>query len=427
MYINSIELRNFRCFSELKLNFNERLTVVVGNNGAGKSTILEATAIAVGTLPSAMDGATRYTIKKEDAHYKCFELGSNVDVQPQFPVEICATGVVDGLEIIWQRNLNSTKSRGGLANAKALTTIAESYKERMQNGDKGLILPIVAYYGTGRLWAQHREKKFDVFEKNNRGNGYIDSLDGAANDKLMMKWFQKMTIQQYQRNQDIPEFNAVRMAMEQVFSAITGFSDVKVQFNLDTNEIDIVYRDNENGLVRIPVSQLSDGYKCTISLIADIAYRMAILNPQLLDRVLLETEGVVLIDEVDLHLHPSWQKRILKDLMDVFPKVQFIVSTHAPEVINSVRRECVVILKDKQAFQAIDETYGKDANTILREVMGVSTRPDDIIMLFEEFYSVLDKEEWERADEILEQLELKVGNNDAEVNACRVRLELEQL
>lgn len=193
---------------------------------------------------------------------------------------------------------------------------------------------------------EHREKKNDTFEKNNRSNGYIDSLDGAANDKLMMKWFQKMTIQELQRKQEIPEFTAVRTAMEQVFASITGFSDVNVQFNLDTGDIDVIYYDQNNEHVRIPLSLLSDGYKCTISLIADIAYRMAILNPQLLDKVLTETEGIVLIDEVDLHLHPTWQKRILKDLLDIFPRVQFIVSTHAPEVINSVRSDSVVILKD---------------------------------------------------------------------------------
>ncbi len=193
---------------------------------------------------------------------------------------------------------------------------------------------------------ERREKKNDTFEKNNRSNGYIDSLDGAANDKLMMKWFQKMTIQELQRKQEIPEFTAVRTAMEQVFASITGFSDVNVQFNLDTGDIDVIYYDQNNEHVRIPLSLLSDGYKCTISLIADIAYRMAILNPQLLDKVLTETEGIVLIDEVDLHLHPTWQKRILKDLLDIFPRVQFIVSTHAPEVINSVRSDSVVILKD---------------------------------------------------------------------------------
>lgn len=427
MFLKSLVLHNFRCFSDLKVNFNNRLTVVVGNNGAGKSTVLEAATIAAGTLTSAMDGLTNYGIKKSDAHYKCFDLGSNIDVQPQFPVEITAAGIVDGKDITWTRNLNSAKGRGGLAAAKELTAIAGVYQERMRSGDKELKLPIISYYGTGRLWAQHREKKSDTFEKNNRSNGYIDSLDGAANDKLMMKWFQKMTMQQLQRNQEIPEFAAVRMAMEQVFASITGFSDVKVQFNLDTGDIDVIYFDKNKEHVRIPLSLLSDGYKCTISLIADIAYRMAILNPQLLDRVLIETEGIVLIDEIDLHLHPTWQKRILKDMMNIFPKVQFIVSTHAPEVINSVKSDSIVILKENAVLPAADETYGKDANTILREVMEVSARPDDVRRLFEQFYNLIDKGEWNQAESVIEQLETEIGNNDAEVNSCRVRLELEQM
>ena len=427
MFLNSLVLHNFRCFSDLEVCFNNRLAVIVGSNGAGKSTVLEAATIAAGTLTSAMDGLTNYGIKKSDAHYKCFDLGSNVDVQPQFPVEITATGCVDGRDISWTRNLNSANGRGGLASAKELTRIAHEYQDRMRNGDRDLKLPIVSYYGTGRLWAQHREKKSDTFEKNNRSNGYIDSIDGAANDKLMMKWFQKMTMQELQRKQEIPEFTAVRTAMEQVFASITGFSDVNVQFNLDTGDIDILYFDNSNERVRIPLSLLSDGYKCTISLIADIAYRMALLNPQLLDNVLTETEGIVLIDEIDLHLHPVWQKRILKDLMDIFPKVQFIVSTHAPEVINSVKRDSIVLLKDNAVYPAADETYGKDANTILREIMEVSARPDDIRNLFELFYNLLDKGEWSRAEAVIDQLEDAVGNNDAEVNSCRVRLELEQM
>lgn len=427
MFLKTITLHNFRCFSDLEVNFNNRLTVVVGNNGAGKSTVLEAAAIAAGTLTAAMDGLTNYGIKKSDAHYKCFELGSNVDVQPQFPVEITAVGDIDGKEVAWSRSLNSAKGRGSLASAKELTAIAGKYQERMRRGDKDLILPIISYYGTGRLWEQHREKKDDTFEKNNRSNGYTDSLDGAANDNLMLKWFQKMTIQQLQRGQEIPEFTAVRMALEQVFASITGCSDVKVQFNLDMNEIDVLYFDTNNVHVRIPISQLSDGYKCTISLIADIAYRMAILNPQLLDKVLIETEGIVLIDEIDLHLHPAWQKRILKDLLEIFPKVQFIVSTHAPEVINSVKSDSVVILKNNGILPVADETYGKDANTILREVMEVAARPDDVKILFEQFYDLLDKCDWVQAGAVIEKLESIVGNNDAEVNACRVRLELEQM
>lgn len=427
MFLESMVLRNFRCFSEINIQFNNRLTVVVGNNGAGKSAILEAATIAAGTLTSAMDGLTNFGIKKEDAHYKCYDLGSNIDVQPQFPVGIHAVGTIEGQTIEWERCLNSAKGRCGFAGAKQLTAIAGEYQKRIRRGDSRLKLPIVSYYGTGRLWAQHKEKKADTFEKNTRTNGYIDSLDGAANDKLMMKWFQKMTMQQLQRGEEIPEFTAVRKAMEHVYASITGYDDVKVQFNLDTGSIDVICHDAKGECLRIPISQLSDGYKCTISLIADIAYRMAILNPQLLENVLVETEGIVLIDEVDLHLHPSWQKRILKDLMEVFPKVQFVVSTHAPEVINSVKQDAVIILHENTVCYAADETYGKDANTILREIMGVVSRPDRIKEMFDTFYHSIDQADWTKAEQILTELESEVGNNDAELNSCRVQLALEMM
>lgn len=111
---------------------------------------MKAAAIAAGTLTSAMDGLTNYGIKKSDAHYKYFDLGSNVDVQPQFPVEITASGMPDGKEISWTRNLNTANSRGGFASAKELTAISHRYQERMRNGDKELKLPIISYYGTGR-------------------------------------------------------------------------------------------------------------------------------------------------------------------------------------------------------------------------------------------------------------------------------------
>lgn len=159
MFLNSIVLHNFRRFEKLEVYFRNRLSVIVGGNGTGKSTILEATAIAAGTLTSAMDGLTNYGIKKDDAHYKYFDIGSVVDVQSQFPVEIFAEGTINEKNVKWARTLNSAKGRGSLANAKEITAIAAEYQDRMRNGDISLKLPIISYYGTGRLWDQHREKR----------------------------------------------------------------------------------------------------------------------------------------------------------------------------------------------------------------------------------------------------------------------------
>ena len=128
------------------------------------------------------------------------------------------------------------------------------------------------------------------------------------------------------------------------------------------------------------VHRNSQWMKNTLSMIGDIAYRMAVLNPTLGDQVLEKTPGVVLIDEIDLHLHPQWQQTILSDLHAIFPEIQFIVSSHAPAVINSVPREQIRILDHGEIYMPAAQTYGRDANSILREVMNVSDR---ILVMYE--------------------------------------------
>jgi len=418
-----LSLKNFRCFEKFDIEFHDKLTVIVGVNGSGKSTILEAAAISAGTLTTAFDGMTNYSIKKEDAHFKYFDVGSGVDVQSQYPVEISAVGEIDGENISWKRVLNKSTGRNSMASARDLTSVSEDYQQRLRNGDTTLVLPLIAYYGTGRLWAQHREKKDDTFSKNTRTNGYIDALDGAANNKLMMKWFQKMTVQQYQRNGNIPEFTVVCRAIEKCVASVTGYTDVSVEYNLDTDDLDLIYT-VENERKRMPLSRLSDGYKCTISLIADIAYRMALLNPQLLSDVLEKTNGIVLIDEIDLHLHPQWQKRILSDLTDIFPNIQFIVSTHAPSVINSVRSENLILLDDGRARKPQGEVYGKDTNTIIKGIMQSAERPEAVRKLFEKFYYSIENQDLVSAKNIIHKIEILIGNDDSELAGCYVKLRL---
>ena len=197
--------------------------------------------------------------------------------------------------------------------------------------------------------------------------------------------------------------------------------------NLDTDEIEVIYRDDKEGITKLPLNQLSDGYKSTISLIADIAYRMAVLNPQLCERVLEETEGIVLLDEVDLHLHPAWQQRVIYDLTNIFPKVQFIVSTHAPAVINSVKSENLVILRDNRAMSVDNQVYGKDIKSVLNEIMGVTERPPEVSKLFENFYLKLSDHEFDLAEQTLDQLDELRGYHDPEVVGCRVKLKLERI
>lgn len=426
MQINSIEIKNFRCFEHFEAKFNRELTVIVGNNGSGKSTLLDAVSIAIGTFLAGFDGMSSPGISKDDALNKCYDMGSVVELQPQFPVSISAFGVIGGTPIAWKRELRSAEGKTTVVDAKEMTALSTVLQDQVRNGEKPL-LPLISYYGTGRLWAQKREKKSSELMKFNRQMGYVDCLDAASNEKMMRKWFEKMTLQSATNGTQAPELSAVKSAIIQCFQGITGFNDVDVQFNLDTHELDILYRDGTSERERYPMKELSDGYKNTLSMVADIAYRMAVLNPWLLDNVLKETTGIVLIDEIDLHLHPQWQQRIIGDLRAIFPKIQFIVSTHAPLVINSVKKENLLILTDQQAVEPQNEVFGRDANAILSSVMGASERPSEIKQMFQSVYDAIDEQRYDDAALTLQQIEDKIGSADPELTSAQVSLELERM
>ena len=290
------------------------------------------------------------------------------------------------------------------------------------NGNTATILPLVSYYGTGRLWSQKKEKKdSESIMRFRRQSGYIDCLSAVSNEKLMLKWFEKMTIQEAQKKAILPELKAVRQAISMCFAKITGTDDADVQFNLDTHRLDIITKEGDKQEI-IPMSFLGDGYKGALGMIGDIAYRMAILNPQLLDNV-LQTPGVVLIDEVDLHLHPKWQQRILGDLTEIFPNVQFIVSTHAPMVINSVRKENIIMLiPGKMATNPPVEVYGNDASSILCSVQETTTKPVKVQKMFDEFYKVLEEKDLEKANKCLKDLENLIGEANPDLVSAQAAL-----
>lgn len=431
MIIESIALKNYRCFEDIEMTFHEKLTVIVGDNGSGKTSILEGLAVSLGTMFTGLDGLGGISINKTDARLKTYLMGESEDVQPQYPVEITTVGDMDGQTIIWKRALLGENGRTVIKDAKDMIDIARSYQKRLREGDSTLVLPIIAYYSTRRLWDYHREKQMDTFKDNTKTNGYIDSLDGTANIKLMMNWFKKKTLQRMQKKseglREFVELLVVYRAMAKCCECISGYKGVTFNYNLDTNEIEYLYI-NENKLqMSIPLSQMSDGYKNTVSLIADIAYRMAVLNPQLGMNVIEQTDGVILIDEVDLHLHPAWQHRILGDLQEIFPRVQFIVTTHAPAVISSAKSENLVILKNYKVIDANVEIYGNDANSILKDIMGVSERNPVIADLFSQFDSLLNDRKYDDAEKILDEIDGKRDYHDKEVAADRVKLKLERI
>ena len=257
---------------------------------------------------------------------KAYDYGGSDDVAAQYPVVVQATGDFGTLHsCAWSRALTGPKSKTTVNEAKNIIDFGKKVQDSVREGNRDLILPIIAYYGTGRLWDYHRDLGKDAGNNvSARTNGYKNCLDGTANIKLMLHWFEKKTIQSFRKqNSEEPDYTlpTVLNAIEKCFQRASDSKSVRVQYNFDTKSLEVIFEDSHQKVMRMSFDQLSDGYKGAVSLIADIAYRMATLNPQLKDRVLSDTHGIVLIDEVDLHLHPSWQKNIIDDLTTIFPKV----------------------------------------------------------------------------------------------------------
>ena len=435
MKLKKVKIINYRCFKEAEIDFDEHTTLIVGKNGAGKTAILDAVAVAISTFLLGIDVGVSRSISKDDARYEFHDLDGTVDPQHQFPVNIESIGdILDNYNVKWVRSLNSESGNTTVKEARELTNISKSVQNRIMTGDKSLNLPLISYYGTGRLYAQKKEKKnIKSLTEFKRQVGYVDCMAAESNEKLMLNWFQIQTLKSLQEQQRTGKvekpllLKTVESAICKCFERISGSKNADIVFDLDTHRLVLNFESGDGSLQKFAMDEMSDGYKNTLSMIGDIAYRMAVLNPMLGDKVLEETSGVVMIDEIDLHLHPQWQQTIISDLNTIFPKIQFIVSSNAPAVINSVAKEQIRILDNGGIYMPAAQTYGRDANSILREVMKVSERPTDIKQRMNLFYSYMDENNYKEADKVLTEIEAIVGATDPDIAAARTSLDLEKI
>lgn len=435
MRLKNIKIKNYRCFKDAEIDFDEYITLIVGKNGAGKTTILDAVAVSVSTFLLGIDGGVSRGILKDDATYEFHDLNGTIDPQHQFPVSIDSIGdCLDKKDVHWDRSLNSENGKTTVKDAVELTSITKNVQNRIMTGDKSLVLPLISYYGTGRLYAQKKEKRnIKPLTEFKRQVGYVDCMAAESNEKLMLNWFQTQTLKSLQEQQKTGVLEkpillkTVEKAICRSFERISGAREASIYFDLDTHRLVLEFEAADGNAQKFAMDEMSDGYKNTLSMIGDIAYRMAVLNPTLGDRVLEKTPGIVLVDEIDLHLHPQWQQTILSDLHAIFPEIQFIVSSHAPAVINSVPREQIRILDYGEIYMPAAQTYGRDANSILREVMKVSERPADIKKRMDLFYAYMDDNNYQEADKILAEIEAIVGTTDPDIAAARTSLDLEKI
>jgi predicted ATP-binding protein involved in virulence len=330
MKIHKIEIKNFKGFAEEIFHFNPHFTVIIGENATGKTSILDALAIVAGAYLLGIGEAPKYHIQK-DEQVRRIDLGDRF--APQFPVEIWADGEIYGQKLEkWGRILRSPESRT-TKEADSIVSIAKEH-EKITNSPQNTRtnLPVLAYYSTKR-----REDKKPRIENRGKGSilqdGYYACLELKSNSKAYLEWFQRKEI----ASKIAPKSKTKKdldLVKEAISNCIENWEDVYYDF--DEGDLVGTKYTNNGTTERMPFHYLSDGQKMVVGLVTDLAYRCVMLNGHLTEKAIQESQGIVLIDEIDLHLHPRWQKRIVADLKRVFPNIQFIATTHSPFIVQSL-------------------------------------------------------------------------------------------
>ncbi|NJL12049.1 MAG: AAA family ATPase [Microscillaceae bacterium] len=343
MRIDKLRLKNFRAYEDLEMEFHPNFNIVIGSNGTGKTAILEALTVAIGSFFLGVDYAETRHIRPEDIRV----LNSEYDINEQFPVEIEAWGELNGQPLQWKRELTGPKNKTTYVNAMNIKQVAKEMQDQIRAGEN-IDLPVIAYYSTERLWKERPDTT--TLSSSRLQDGYYNGLKATSNNKFFTKWFEKEEMVVLQQKKDSAGLYVVRKTVSNCIDDCEN-----LYFDYNRKELVMELRDGR----KLPFRYLSDGVRNMLAMVADIAFRCAILNPHLRDEAAEKAHGVVLVDELDLHLHPSWQKRVVRSLKESFPNVQFIVTTHSPLILSSVQDRIITIREGKSYYPT--NIYGRTA------------------------------------------------------------------
>lgn len=245
--------------------------------------MLDALAIALGAFLAGCD-VPATNLHKSDVRFLTYtHEGGIFHREARYPVSVSVGVKTDeGRDIDWERALNSANGRTTVREARPIMDYADTLCYRVQE-NMPVILPMLAYYGTGRLWLPKREKKGSVMRGvPSRLHGYIDALDAATNEKLMLQWFRRNALIVLQKGKTISTFDAVKQAMAEFYREMDETAElVQVDYDVESLEIEVYVKRKNEDPISLPLRYFSDGIKAMLSMTADIAYRMALLNPNL--------------------------------------------------------------------------------------------------------------------------------------------------
>ena len=359
MRLRTLELQNFRCFDRLELDLAPGFNIFVGDNASGKTALLDALQVAIGSFFLGVDGESSRGIRRDEVRQLRFAINGDVSFERVYPVRVLASGEVGEESLQWWRRLNGEGRRTTRRGAGGIAMLGRRLVREVRQG-RHVVLPLVASYGTGRLWQIRRDHSGPA-APGSRLDAYRGCLNARTDQHDLFRWWKRQEFIGVQSEGPTPALRGVKQA---VCAAIPGAA--LVRFDMAEGCVVVSFDDGTAS----PFPQLSDGYRNVLAIVADLARRAATLNPHLGESAAAETPGVVLIDELGLHLHPRWQREIVETLRNIFPEVQFIATTHAPQILVGTRSaEVRVLRRDPGApsvrLDVLDIPPGLDVDRVL--------------------------------------------------------------
>ena len=402
--IQSLKIRNFKGIAKLDLPLDESLTLLAGVNGVGKTSAIEA---GLGAVTNVLS-------------YLCPD-GQEAWYRP--PGDLVRYGVSEGkitLELVFE---DGVKTDGVLpVTARKLGNIDfDSSEVLVERCGKVFPIPLVVYYDQNRIGGLASDRYRSSSETNR--DAALNTTPRALSD--FKNWYYEKEgdeAREARERNDLgysdPEVRAVREVLTNIAGGSTALRSRKPDGSMDR----MLFLRKENGF-DIPFEALSGGEQAFFLLAVDLARRLLLEFP---GKSLAEAPGFVCIDEIELHLHPAWQRTILTSLMDLFPCCQFVVSTHSPQVIGSVAAKHVRLLvpDKKNGHINVAETIaskGRDSNYVLEGILDTPEQDPKVDVLFGKFDALIDAGAFEEADRVLDELDCLVEGKSSRVAGRRAK------
>lgn len=435
MRIDKINIRNFKGFEDKEFILNPNFTVAIGNNGLGKSTLLHALQVGLGALLQSIptlpaNHLYRRQFKRSERYIKYYPERRDFLPNKENPLIIVESHWFDKNKnikyLVWRREyLSSNVTTHKEAHSRQIFDYANFLFDN-HGEEHELLYPVLANFQINRTNAQVKKVDRNWRRLSKLAKGYYAALGENVDFTGVYEW-----LYSYERSlKDKLEFDGTKEAMfTSIIEAIPYIKEIEYNAKYDEFEVLVDFQDDQPAARKL-ASTLSDGMKSMLHMVAEIAYRCIMLNGKLGSSVIKKSTGIVLIDELDMHLHPTWQMHVVSDLKRAFPNIQFVVTTHSPFIVQSLKEEELRILDE--SIKKFGDPLKKSLEDVTVQEMGVIDAPrslefKEMLKVAEEYFALIKQGKTSKSDKNalqlrkrLNELEEKFGEDPAFIASLKI-------